>query len=164
VAPKQVIRQLSPIKQLVDLHSNTLEQHAFFEYCRKGLLDKHLVKARKVYAKKRDLMITSLTKCCPDMLKWNKPEGGLFLWCQLANGMNSIDLLREAIYEKVVFIEGKTFSPKDNKDEWLRLNFSFTDEANISEGIRRLQRALLKLQKRHGIMKGKRDISQKPIV
>jgi len=59
-----------------------------------------------------------------------------------------LDLLREAIYEKVVFIAGKTFAPQGNHDEWLRLSFTYLSEGRIEEGIRRLGRAAQKLRKR----------------
>ncbi|UCC38702.1 MAG: PLP-dependent aminotransferase family protein [Candidatus Aminicenantes bacterium] len=164
VAAKPVIKQLMPVKRLVDLHSNTLEQHAFYEYCNQGLLEKHLQKVRKIYAKKRDLTIAALKKCCSNLIDWNKPEGGYYLWCQLRGGLNSTDLLREAFYEKVEFIEGKIFSTKEDREEWLRLNFSYLDEDLIEEGINRFSKALCKLRKRHKIGSSKEVSSVKPII
>jgi len=163
-APKQVIRHMTPLKQIMDLSSNTLEQCAFAELLKQGLMEKHLAKIRKVYAKKKDLMIQALSKCCSSTLSWNEPEGGFYLWCRLMNGLNSSDLLSETSNEKVAFMEGKSFSPKENSEDRLRLNFSFVDENLIEEGIHRLGLALSKLRKRYEAKPIRADVSTKPIV
>jgi len=164
VAAKPVIRQLMSVKHIVDLHSNTLEQHAFHAFCDNGLLEKHLVKVRKIYAKKRDLITSALKKSCSDFIDWNTPEGGFYLWCHLKDGLNSTDLFREAFYEKVTFIEGKLFSLKEDREEWLRLNFSYLDEDLIEEGINRLSKAICKLKKRHKNRSSNETLTVKPIV
>jgi DNA-binding transcriptional MocR family regulator len=146
-APRQVIEQLTSAKQLIDLHNNTLAQYAFYEFYASGLMEKHLQKIRKLYAKKRDLLLSALSKCCSSSMTWNSPEGGFFLWCRLNEGLNSQDLLKEAIFEKVTFMEGRAFSPKDDRGEWLRLNFTYLDEDLIEEGVNRLNRAIKKLRK-----------------
>jgi DNA-binding transcriptional MocR family regulator len=162
-AAKPVIKQLSSIKYLIDLHTSSLEQYALNEFIRKGLLEKHLQKMRKIYTRKRDLMISALSKYCSDSFSWNTPAGGICLWCQLSGGLKALDLLKEAVYEKVIFIDGKTFAPQGNNDEWLRLNFTYLSESQIEEGIRRLSRAVQRLKKRLRKKSGKESVSLKPI-
>jgi len=163
VAARPVIKQLTPIKYLIDLHTSSLEQYTFNEFIRQGLLEKHLQKMRAIYARKRDLMISALSKYCPDFFSWTTPAGGICLWCRLTGGLNALDLLREAIYEKVIFIEGKTFAPQGNHDEWLRLNFTYLSEGQIEEGVRRLSRAVQRLRKRREEKTGKESVSLIPI-
>jgi DNA-binding transcriptional MocR family regulator len=155
-AAKPVIKQLSPIKYLIDIHTSSLEQYVFTEFINQGLLAKHLQKMRKIYARKRDLMISALSQLCSESLKWNTPAGGICIWCKITGGFNALDLLRESIYEKVVFIEGKRFSSQGNHDEWLRLNFTYLNEGQIEEGIRRLSRAAQKVKTR-GAKKTERE-------
>jgi len=147
-ACRPVIKRLTSIKYLIDLHTSSIQQYAFNEFIREGLLENHLQKIRKIYARKRNLMTSALSEHCPDIFSWNAPAGGICLWCRLIGGLNALDLLREAIYEKVVFIAGKTFAPQGNHDEWLRLSFTYLSEGRIEEGIRRLGRAAQKLRKR----------------
>jgi DNA-binding transcriptional MocR family regulator len=164
IAPKPVIKQMTPAKQLVDLHSNTLDQYAFFEFCTQGFLEKHLQKLRPIYKKKRDILLTSLSKCCSSTLSWNMPAGGFYLWASLNNHMNSQDLFREAVYEKVIFVEGNTFSPNENCEDRLRLSFSFLDITLIEEGVKRLSRAINKLKKRDRLERRKEISSTKPMI
>jgi 2-aminoadipate transaminase len=163
VAAKPVIRRLTSVKYIIDLHTSSIQQYTLNEFIRQGLLEKHIQKIRKVYAVKRDLMISALSKYCPDCFRWSTPEGGICLWCQLTGGLNALDLLREAIYEKVIFIAGKTFAPQGNHDEWLRLSFTYLSESQIEEGVRRLSRAVQRLKKKHGKKPGKESVSLKPI-
>jgi 2-aminoadipate transaminase len=163
VAARPVIKRLIPIKYLIDVHTSSIQQYALNEFIRQGLLEKHLKKIREIYALKRDLLIGALTKCCSDTFTWNTPAGGICLWCQLTGGLNALELLREAIYEKVIFIAGKTFAPQGNHDEWLRLSFTRLSEGQIEEGVRRLSKAVQRLKKRHLKKQGKETVSLKPI-
>jgi 2-aminoadipate transaminase len=148
LAPRPVINQLAEIKYVVDLHTSSLEQYTFYEFIREGLLEKHLKKVRKIYSGKRDLMISALSKYCPDCFRWDTPKGGISLWCKLSESLNAADLIREAISKKVIFIEGKMFAAQGNLDEWLRLNFTYINAAQIEEGIRRLSQAAQRLKER----------------
>ena len=164
IAPKPVIRQLASARYLMDLHSNTFQQYMFHEFCQQKKLDRHLQKIRKIYARKRDLLISSLDKYCSSSLTWQVPEGGCHLWCRIEGNVNAVELLHEAIFDKVAFIEGKVFSPKENCDEWFRLSFTSLEDNQIEEGVRRLGRALERMRRRHGI-KGRQDkSSHRPFV
>jgi 2-aminoadipate transaminase len=149
VAPQQIIERLRQMKQLVDLHSNTLGQWAVYEFCRKGLLEKHLKKAQRVHVQKRDTMISALKKYCSFFMDWNKPGGGFYLWCRLKKGLNSLELLHEVSYEKVAFIPGETCYTDGKGGEWLRLNFTYEKEESIKEGIKRLSKASRRLIKKY---------------
>lgn len=164
VAPRQIIERLSRTKQFLDLHCNTLGQRAIYEFCDQGLLEKHLQKVRKLYSRKRDIMITALKKHCFPHLVCNSPEGGFNLWCKLVSGFKSRELLREALDEKVVFVNGEAFHPEGKGEEYLRLNFTFQPEELIEEGIKKLGRALNKLIKKSKIERKDEIYLSKPVV
>jgi len=67
------------------------------------------------------------------------PEGGMFLWVTLPEGMNSPDLLEKALSKRVAFVSGRAFFP-DPKDGFgtMRLNFTHPADEMITEGLRRL--------------------------
>ena len=140
----QVIQRLVEERRFTDIHTNTLSQYAIYEFCRNGLLSTHLGNLRRLYRQKRDIMISHLRKSCYSSMTWNKPEGGISLWCRLEKGMSSIDLLNECYFKKVTFVSGDNFFP-DGKGGVERLNFSYENEKNISAGIRRLAKAITKL-------------------
>ena len=70
------------------------------------------------------------------------PQGGLFVWAQLPDGMNAMDALNRAIEKNVAFVPGAHFYPEGGHENTLRLNFSMQEVENIRLGMERLGQAL----------------------
>ena len=163
VAPEQVVGRLTMIKQFTDLHTNTLGQWALTEFCRRGLLDRHLESLREVYPRRRDVMGAALERYCPPGTTWNRPEGGFYLWCHLPEGLQARELLSEAARRQVVFIVGEACHVDGGGQEWMRLNFTYHPEDLITEGVRRLGQAMEELLQRQQIQPAE-ALSLRPIV
>jgi DNA-binding transcriptional MocR family regulator len=147
-APKPVIERVTLMKQLVDLDTNALAQWAVWAFFSRGLLDDHLERVNRVYPLRRDRMLAAIARNCGDLLQANRPNGGIYLWCRLNEGVRVRDLLPEAAREGVVFAPGESFhvdaaSGRGRFD--IRLNFTLPTELEIDEGIRRLSVALHRL-------------------
>lgn len=138
VAPPALSRQLVMAKQLVDLHSNTLSQWAMDEFCRRGLLEEHLIKVRAEYAGRRDAMLAALEEFAPPGLRWNRPDGGFYLWCELPGGVNAGALLSRAAEKMVAFLPGDAFYANGGGTDRIRLSFSRYPGETIREGIRKI--------------------------
>ena len=83
-------------------------------------------------------MIKALEREFPDNCTFTQPEGGMFLWMTLPNGMSAMKLFDRAIENKVAFVPGNPFYFDDRDCNTLRLNFSCSNEDEIDEGISRL--------------------------
>ncbi|KJR48365.1 Transcriptional regulator, GntR family domain / Aspartate aminotransferase [Desulfosporosinus sp. I2] len=142
VAPSQVLEQLSLAKQLVDLHTSTIAQWVMAEFCKQGLLDKHLPIVRNQYRLQRDAMVTALTEFAPQGLSWTIPEGGYYLWCELPPDMKAAALLTRAADKKVTFVPGNAFHVNSGGKDRIRLCFARHSETTIREGIYRLCEAI----------------------
>jgi 2-aminoadipate transaminase len=138
VAPTEVIGKLVQLKQGTDLHTSTFTQMIAHEVARGGFLDRHVRVIRKVYGDRREAMLRALTAHFPPGVRWTKPQGGLFLWVTLPEGLDSAELLQEALKEKVAFVPGAPFFPNGGGASTFRLNFSYCNPQKIEEGIRRL--------------------------
>jgi DNA-binding transcriptional MocR family regulator len=148
-ASQHVIERITRTRQFIDIQSNTLGEYVFYEFLREDLIERHLIKLRNLYSRKRDIMISALGKYCSSLMTWNKPGGGFHIWCRLNKGLSSRELLRESFYEKVTFLAGGVFFPEDVEgDQWLRLSFTYQPEDLIWEGIKRLSNALKRLEKK----------------
>ena len=137
-APKELMPHLLRIKQAADLHTNNVVQRIIFHFLTDNNLEDHLSKVRSVYKAQKDCMIESIKKQFPDDVSYTNPEGGMFIWATLPENMNSEELLKEAIPEKVVFVPGKSFFTTDEGHRNMRLNYSNSSEVIIEEGIKRL--------------------------
>jgi 2-aminoadipate transaminase len=138
VAPPEVIRKLVQAKQGADLHTSTFNQIVAHEVSRQGFLDEHIKLIRKVYKERRDVMLAAMDRFFPPEADWTQPEGGLFLWGTLPERLNSKDVLASAIEKKVAFVPGEPFFPNGGGYNTMRLNFSYSTNERIIEGISRL--------------------------
>jgi 2-aminoadipate transaminase len=138
VAPEEVIRRLVQLKQGSDLQTATFTQMVAYEVARGGFLDRHVRHIRKVYGTRREAMLGALAAHFPPGVRWTRPQGGLFLWVTLPDGLDAARLLEAALAEKVAFVPGASFFPAGGGENTLRLNFSYCRPELIEEGVRRL--------------------------
>ena len=152
VAPKEVIHRLVQAKQGTDLHSSSFDQMVAYEVGRGGFIDRHVQRIREVYGNRRKIMLDALARAFPDPsagVRWTRPQGGLFLWIELPEWMDTVELLKLAVMEKVAFVPGTPFYPISGGHNTMRLNFSYGTNAMIEEGIARLGRVVNSQIARH---------------
>jgi 2-aminoadipate transaminase len=142
IAPPEVIRKLVQAKQGADLHTSTFNQLVAHEVGRGGFLDRHIHTIRRVYRERRDVMLAAMDGYFPPGVEWTHPEGGLFLWGMLPEGLNSTEVFKVAVERKVAFVPGDAFYPCGGGANTMRLNFSNATPDKIREGIARLGRVL----------------------
>lgn len=141
-APAEVIRKLVQAKQGADLHTPTFNQMVAYEASKGGFLDKHIDKIREVYGERRLVMLAALDEYFPDGVKWTHPQGGMFLWVTLPEGMDAADVLTKAVEKMVAFVPGGPFHANGGGENTMRLNFSNAQPEMIREGIFRLGQVL----------------------
>ncbi|MEM7821496.1 MAG: PLP-dependent aminotransferase family protein [Candidatus Aenigmatarchaeota archaeon] len=140
VGREDIIDKIVLAKQGADLCSNAFSQQIAYEYIRSGAIEKQVEKIRRIYKRKRDLMIDSIKKYFPEGTNYTIPEGGLFVWVELPKNLriNTSEIFERAIKEKVAFVHGSAFFVERKNNRTMRLNFSNMSEEKIIEGIRRL--------------------------
>ncbi|GAA0116313.1 aminotransferase-like domain-containing protein [Clostridium senegalense] len=138
VADTKILQKYILIKQGADLQCNTLSQVIAARYMEKYSLDEHIASLIKVYKKRRDLMIDSMKTYFPKEVKFTIPEGGLFTWVELKEGLDAKAIMEDALKEKVAYVPGGSFFPNGGKKNFFRLNYSNMNEEKIVEGIKRL--------------------------
>ncbi|MBN1667107.1 MAG: PLP-dependent aminotransferase family protein [Anaerolineales bacterium] len=142
IAPAEVIRKMVQAKQGADLHSPTLNQYIAFEAARNGFLDQYIQKIKALYGEHRLVMLQALEEHFPASVKWTKPQGGMFLWVTLPEGMDAAKLLPKAVARKVAFVPGAPFHPNGGGENTMRLNFSNSSPDLIRKGIAQLGQVL----------------------
>lgn len=145
VANEEVMEKIIIAKQASDLHSNYFTQRVVYQYLIDHEVDKHIEKIKEMYRNQRNMMVSMIEKYFPENVKYTKPEGGMFLWVTLPEGLSSMDLFELAIKENVAFVPGQAFYADGSGENTLRLNFSNSDEEKIEEGIKRLGKAINEL-------------------
>ncbi|ANL34940.1 PLP-dependent aminotransferase family protein [Rhizobium phaseoli] len=138
VANAPVIRKLVLMKQAADLHSSTINQMAIADVAERGF-DAQVAKIKAAYSHRRNCMLAALEKYMPKGTSWTKPEGGMFIWITLPEGMDGAKLLAKSLdTAKVAFVPGKAFFADGSGANTFRVSFSCANEQMIEDGIGRL--------------------------
>ncbi|GAK50930.1 putative transcriptional regulator, GntR family [Candidatus Moduliflexus flocculans] len=136
IAPQLIKKWLVIVKQGVDLHTNTFSQAIAAEYLAGGYLDEQLPKIINLYGPKLQAMLDAIEKYFPANFTWSKPEGGMFVWAEGPEGLDTEKLYWEAVKQNVAYVPGKFFyTQKGEGNATMRLNFTKSDEETIDRAI-----------------------------
>lgn len=139
VADEALIQKFVTLKQSADTQTSTLIQRQVNRYMEMFDIDKHIEEIRKLYKKKKDLMLETIKKEFPESFTYTNPQGGLFTWVDFPEGIDAAVVLKKAIAEeKVAFVPGAPFFPNGGNANHCRMNYSGMTEEQIVEGIKRL--------------------------
>ena len=138
IASEEIINRFSLTKQSSDLCSNMFVQYVAYEYIKGGYLDIQIEHIKKLYRHKRDVMVKALKEYFPKEAKWTVPGGGMFLWVTLPKNVNTRLMFKRAVAKKVAYVVGDAFYPDSSNYNSMRLNFSYSEDDVILEGIKRL--------------------------
>lgn len=145
VAPKVLMDKLVIAKQAGDLHTNYFCQRVLHRFLKDNDLQAHIKKIIAVYGRQKQVMEDAIKRCFPEQVSYINPEGGMFLWVTLPEGMSATELFNKALKDKVAFVPGDPFYVEKRGLNTLRLNFSSVDPDIIEEGIKRLGKVLHEL-------------------
>ncbi len=137
----KLMRKCVICKQSDDLHTANLNQAIVEAYLRRGLLAPHVAETCRRYGAQMDCMLSALEQM-EGVQRFTRPEGGLFIFAWLREGVNATDQLMKAVEKGVAYVPGTYFYPDGGHDNTLRLNFSNADIPTIQRGMGLLAEAL----------------------
>ncbi|MDF3888719.1 PLP-dependent aminotransferase family protein, partial [Cupriavidus basilensis] len=135
IAPPDLHFKLCQAKQASDLHTPSFTQRLAYEVVRDGLLDTHIPTIRTLYAAQCQAMLDSLGRHMPEGVTWNAPEGGMFIWMELPEGLDSMEILQEAVKRNVAYVPGAPFYASNPRRNALRLAFVTVAPERIEQGV-----------------------------
>ncbi len=153
VAPPPVMEKIVLGKQASDLCSSTLTQHFVREYFGEGRWREYIADLVDIYRGRRDAMVGALREYFPAEATWTEPEGGLFIWANLPEYIDTTDLLAKALREDVAFVPGQAAYVDESRGRSsMRLNFSGVNDDEIREGVRRIGKAIAEQVELYGAL------------
>jgi 2-aminoadipate transaminase len=136
IAPEPIFRKLVQVKQAADLHTPSFTQRIVHQVIKDGFLEEHIPTIRALYASQCRVMLDALAAHFPESARWSCPEGGMFIWVTLPEGIDCAALLERAVARNVAFVPGAPFfssAPEHNK---MRLSFVTVPAAKIWAGVK----------------------------
>jgi GntR family transcriptional regulator, regulator for abcA and norABC len=135
ICPTTLIDSLISVKALTDNGAPLLNQKIFLHYFLSPRLQQHLDKLRIALQIRKEIMERELAH---SDWHWNSPHGGLNLWIKVPEYLSTEPLLYQTLMNSISFVPGSFFDPDKNLPAWMRLSYSYTNEANLQKGMRKL--------------------------
>lgn len=136
VAPKEIVSKATVGKQTSDVHTPVLNQMIVEQWLSNYDFNEHIEKIQDIYRKKLDLMCQCIGKGLGDVVKYVKPQGGLFAWCELPKSINMQLFCQTAVSNGVAVVPGNAFLTDESQPcQHFRVNFSTPTDKEIVDGM-----------------------------
>ena len=138
IAEPELLEQIFICKQALDLCPPVFDQYLATEFLASGALDRNLRHSISLYREKRDYLLSLLERHMPEGVSWTHPDGGLFLWVSLPEGIDTVAMYDSALAAGVAYVAGSFFYLDGSHRNTMRLNFSFLAKERMEAGVRLL--------------------------
>jgi len=136
IANKSITDAIESMITITAINPSTLSQYIAMYAIKEGVVDETIENARKVYRKKRDVLLESLEEYMPSGSEWYKPKGGLFAFVYLPKEVDTSEMLPKAIERGVAYVPGRNFFADGSGSNAMRVNFSYPSVDKLKEGIK----------------------------
>ena len=140
--PHAIVEKFVMIKQSADLHTSNFDQGVADAYMDTYDLDAHVKEIVALYGHRRDLILKTMEEEFPEGVEFTRPDGGLFLWVTVPEGVSARKVFDKCIEQKVAAVIGDAFYPNDKTDRSMRVNYSCMPDDKIVEGVKRMAKAI----------------------
>ncbi len=138
IAEPELLEQIFICKQALDLCPPVFDQYLATEFLASGALDRNLRRSISLYREKRDYLLSLLERHMPEGVSWTHPDGGLFLWVSLPEGIDTVAMYDSALAAGVAYVAGSFFYLDGSHRNTMRLNFSFLAKERMEAGVKLL--------------------------
>lgn len=138
-ANEDLIAKFTVAKQTQDVHTPLLSQLIVYKWLTEYDFEAHISKIVDIYRRKLILLCDCLDKELGDFLEYQRPEGGLFVWAKLPDGVDMLEFCKKSSAAGVSVVPGNAFLT-DFADpcSYIRLNFSTPSDEDIVKGVKLL--------------------------
>ncbi len=139
LGPGPILAKMTVGKQTEDVHNVMFSQLLVYHWLKECDIEEHVKKMRAIYRKKRDLMCGLIDSELGDYVTYVRPEGGLFVWCELDERLPMMEFCQKAVEKKVAVVPGTAFlSDPEGTTQFIRLNYSTPTDEEIEKGLKLL--------------------------
>jgi DNA-binding transcriptional MocR family regulator len=123
--------QIVDLKLATTLSSNGLGAELVYSMLRQGAYRHHVDALRSRLADAMGRTLHRLDKL--GIVPWMKPQGGMFLWVRLPQGLDSAEVSRKALHDGIVLAPGNVFSLSQTASPFLRFNVAQCQSPKVFE-------------------------------
>ncbi len=141
VAPELIRKWMVLAKQGIDLHTSSFDQALAAEYIAGGYLERQLPRILNLYRPRLEAILAALEKYFNPGFRWSRPDGGMFIWAEGPQGLDTSEVYWTAIERGVAYVPGKFFFTRQGEGlATMRLNFTNADSDKLDRAIKILSK------------------------
>lgn len=134
-------QQIVRLKLVTQLASSRTIQQGVAEFMKEGGYGAHLRRQRFALQENRDQLLT-LLQTWPQGIKVSRPEGGLAVWVELPNAVNTLSAYVPALNAGVVITPGPLFSVSEQFTHCLRIGYAHAWNTERTHALHQLRELL----------------------
>jgi len=138
--PGKFTREVARLKMTRTLSACAPAQAALADYLAKGGYDKHLRQLRHALSAQQGAMLEAVLRHFPKGTRATRPDGGYFLWIELAPGVDALEVHRRALSLGISVAPGPMFSARRSFGNFIRLNYGHPWDARMEQAMATLGR------------------------
>jgi len=146
VAAGRYAQKIERLKLMTSLCASMPAQAAIADYLEHGGYDRHLRKLRYALEDQQRAMLAAIGRYFPAQTRVSQPVGGYFLWLELPESVDSLQVFKVALAQGISIAPGPIFSPTQRFANCIRLNYGspWNDAAEKAmETLGRIIRSML---------------------
>jgi DNA-binding transcriptional MocR family regulator len=129
IAKPDWIAGLSDLRIATGMSGSSLAAKLLHQALTDGSLRRHMEQVRVRLQDKMDGAIKRLKGI--GVRPWIEPAAGLFLWCELPEGIDAAHVARRALADDVLFAPGNLFSVSQSAGNFMRFNVARMEDPKI---------------------------------
>ena len=137
-APGRFRPQVESLKFTSSMATTTAPQMAIAEFLQSGGYDRYLRKLRRILAGQVEQMRHAVSRYFPGGTKITRPQGGYVLWIELPRSVDSLELHRCALAQKISIAPGPIFSAKQKYKNFIRLSCGLPWSEKVDRAVQKL--------------------------
>jgi GntR family transcriptional regulator/MocR family aminotransferase len=141
VAPPPVLRSAGAIRSLLDIQGDPATEAAVAALIEDGELQRHVARARRVYANRREVLAKSLRRAFGDGVEFSLPAGGMALWVRMRMPVDVEEWARRCVRHGVSWYTGRRYAFDGKPRPFARFSFAWLNERELPEAVKRMAAA-----------------------
>jgi GntR family transcriptional regulator/MocR family aminotransferase len=141
VASQVLLGSLSALRSLLDIQGDQATEAAVASLIEDGELQRHVARVRRVYARRREILASSLRRAFGEGASFSLAPGGMALWVRFDMPVDVEAWARRSLRHGVSWYTGKRYAFDGRAAPFGRFSFAWLGEDELTEAVRRLAAA-----------------------
>ncbi|HLT38044.1 MAG TPA: PLP-dependent aminotransferase family protein [Enhygromyxa sp.] len=141
VAGAAVIERALRWRTIIDRQGDLTTEAAVAELFEDGEIQRHIGRVRRIYARRREVLLDAIDRRLPGVFEIDLPRGGMALWARATQADDTDSWAQRALARGVEVSPASRYWCGRGRVDGFRLGFAALDERELDEAVRRLAAA-----------------------